>query len=653
MTEAMSGSEIVWKPPAESARNCQLGRFMATLGIGSYDELVDRANGDPAWFWHAVMEHKGLRFFRPYHQVLDLSKGLSWPKWCLGGTTNVCLNTLDRHLGTGGHHEAIVWQGEDGAVRRMSYAELDAETRRLAAALRGLGFKAGDPIALYMAMMPEAIAAFLAIARIGGIVLPLFSGFGPEAIETRLNDASAVGVIATDGAWRRGQWVAMKSALDSAASNIPTLRHVLMIRRGTGDVPMKQGRDVWVGDVRGGDDRIEAVDAEHPLMIIYTSGTTGRPKGTVHTHCGFAAKMALDMELCLDIGAEDRIMWMTDMGWLVGPMLVVGATQARATIVLAEGTPDWPDPGRLWQLVQDHKVTALGLAPTVVRSLMRHGAEPVNRRDLSSLRVTLSTGEPWNPDSWLWFFEHVCKRRIPILNYSGGTEVGGGIVTGTMLHALKPCSFGGPVPGMGADVVDERGRTVARGQVGELVLRVPSMGNTRGLWRDPERYLDTYWRRIEGVWVHGDFASIDEDGFWYIYGRSDDTIKLAGKRVGPAEIEALLMETGLAAEAAAVAVPDPVKGAAVVCVCVPAANVPADGSLPARLSNAVAAGLGAAFRPKDVLLVADLPKTRNMKIMRRVIRAAYLGEAPGDLSAIVNPGSVEAIAAAARPKRRG
>ncbi len=645
MSAAASG-EIVWRPPADAMQRCRIGRFITAIGVDSYGELVRRADADPAWFWDAVIRHCGLRFFRPYKDVLDLSAGLPWPKWCIGGTTNVCLNALERHLATeAAAREAIVWIGEDGAVRRMTYRELDAETRRLAGALRARGFGPGDPIAIYMAMVPEAIAAFLAIARIGGIVLPLFSGFGPEAIETRLNDAGAVGVIATDGAWRRGQWVPMKATLDQAAAKVPSLRHVLMIRRGADDVPMTPGRDIWAADgPAGADDGIAEVDAEHPLMIIYTSGTTGKPKGTVHTHCGFAAKMALDMELCLDVGSGDRLMWMTDMGWLVGPMLAVGATQAGATIVMAEGTPDWPDAGRIWRMVQDHRVTMLGLAPTVVRALMRHGAEIVDRHDLSSLRVALSTGEPWNPDSWLWFFDHVCKRRIPILNYSGGTEVGGGIVTGTLLHDLKPCSFGGPVPGMGADVVDEAGRPIARGEVGELVLRVPSIGNTRGLWRDPERYLETYWRKIDGMWVHGDFASIDADGCWYIYGRSDDTIKIAGKRVGPAEIEALLMATGLAAEAAAIAVPDPVKGSSVVCVCVPSAAAVDPPGAVAQLGKAVADGLGTAFRPKDVLLVPDLPKTRNMKIMRRVVRAAYLGQPTGDLSAIVNPDSVGAIA---------
>jgi acetyl-CoA synthetase len=650
---AEASSNVVWRPTPEVAQNCRLAQFMAASGVSDYSELVRRADADPSWFWDAVIRDRKLQFTKPYSRVLDLSRGKPWPEWCINGVTNVCINALDRHLSSPiADNQAVVWEAEDGEVRSLTYRELGREVFRLAASLSTLGFKPGDRIGLHMAMTPEAIAAFLAIARIGGIVLPLFSGFGAAAIEARLNDAEAVAVIASDGTWRRGQWIPMKATLDAAAAKVKTLRHVIVFRRGDGSAPMQAHRDMWASDIDPTiGDALELVPAEHPLMIIYTSGTTGRPKGTVHTHCGFSAKMALDMELCLDIGADDRVLWMTDMGWLVGPMLAVGGMQAGATIILAEGTPDWPGPDRIWKLVADHRVTALGLAPTAVRALMQHGEEPAHRHNLSTLTRTFSTGEPWTPDAWMWFFNHICNARVPILNYSGGTEVGGAIVTGTMLHSLKPCSFGGPVPGMGADIVDEAGAPVPAGEVGELVLRTPSIGNTRGLWRDAERYLDTYWRKIEGVWVHGDFAMKDSEGYWYIFGRSDDTIKVAGKRVGPTEVEALLLATGFAAEAAAIAVPDPIKGTAVVCVCVPKSQ-PSGKQIIDALASAVVNGLGAAFRPKDVLLVPDLPKTRNMKVMRRVVRAAYLGEAAGDLSAIVNPSSVNDITEARAKQTR-
>ncbi len=646
-------SEVVWRPTPEVMKSCRLAKFMASAGIADYAELVRRGDADPAWLWDAVIHDRKLKFTKPYSRVLDLSNGTAWPQWCIGGETNVCLNAIDRHLAGGlADNTAIIWLGEGGETRSLTYRALSREVNRLAASLAALGFGRGDRIGIHMGMTPEAMAAFLAIARIGAVVLPLFSGFGASAIEARLNDAGATGVIASDGTWRRGQWFAMKPTLDTAAANIPTLRHIVMFRRGEADVPMTTGRDLWSIDINPtADDTLDLVPAEHPLMIIYTSGTTGRPKGTVHTHCGFSTKMALDMELCLDVGPEDRLLWMTDMGWLVGPMLVVGGLQAGATLVLTEGTPDWPSPDRIWKVIADRRVTALGLAPTVVRALMQHGTEPVLRHDLSTLTRTFSTGEPWTPDAWMWFFEQVCKRRVPILNYSGGTEVGGAIVTGTLLHPLKPCSFGGPVPGMGADVVDDTGKPVADGEVGELVLRTPSIGNTRGLWNDPGRYIDTYWSKIDGVWVHGDFAMRDAEGFWYIFGRSDDTIKVAGKRIGPTEVEALVLATGLAAEAAAIAVPDPIKGAAVVCVCV-AKSPNATADLTDVLSAAVVDGLGPAFRPKEILMVAELPKTRNMKVMRRVVRAAYLGEAPGDLSSIVNPDSLAGIANAREARQK-
>ena len=313
----------------------------------------------------------------------------------------------------------------------------------------------------------------------------------------------------------------------------------------------------------------EIVDAEDPLMIMYTSGTTGRPKGTIHTHCGVLIKNALDMGLCVDLKQGDRLLWMSDIGWVVGSKAIVSTTIVGATMILADGAPDYPEPGRIWRLVQDHRATILGLAPTLVRAQMGHGADRVRGYDLSTLRLTVSTGEPWNPEAWNWFFEHVCKQTIPLLNYAGGTEIGGAMLIGTLHDPLKPCAFGGPVPGHGVDVLDEDGERVAPGEVGELVLRQPSIGLTRGLWREPERYVENYWSRFPDTWVHGDWASFDEDGMWYIHGRSDDTINVAGKRTGPAEIESLLMETGEVAQAAAVGVPDPIKGEAVVGVCVP------------------------------------------------------------------------------------
>ena len=378
------------------------------------------------------------------------------------------------------------------------------------------------------------------------------------------------------------------------------------------------------------------------MMLIYTSGTTGKPKGAVHTHCGFPIKAAQDMSHGLDLHEDETLYWITDMGWMMGPWLVFGTLIFGATMLVYDGAMDYPEADRLWDIVERHRVTALGISPTLVRSLIRFGEEPVRKHDLTSLRKFASTGEPWNPEPWMWLFEKVGGSKLPIINYSGGTEISGGIVMGNVHTPMKPCCFSGPLPGMAADVVDEHGQSV-RCKVGELIIRKPWIGMTRGFWRDPQRYLDTYWSRWPNVWVHGDFAAVDQDGLWYILGRSDDTIKIAGKRVGPAEIESILVGNPAVSEAAAVGVPDEIKGQSVVCFVVLKPNHTGDGSLRDALMKSVINELGKPLAPKEIVFVRDLPKTRNAKVMRRVIRAAYLGEDPGDITSLENPTAVEEI----------
>jgi acetyl-CoA synthetase len=382
-------------------------------------------------------------------------------------------------------------------------------------------------------------------------------------------------------------------------------------------------------------------------MIIYTSGTTGKPKGAVHTHCGFPVKTAQDMVHCFDVNAGETMYWVSDMGWMMGPWEALGMTLLGGTMVLYDGALDYPGPDRLWAIVERHRVNILGVSPTLVRSLMRHGEEPVRRHDVSSLRILGSTGEPWNPEPWRWFFDVVGRGQLPIINYSGGTEVSGGLVAGNVITPLKPAAFAGPPPGIAADVVDDQGRPV-RNQVGELIVRQPWIGMTRGFWNDDDRYLQTYWARFPDVWVHGDWAAIDDDGLWYILGRSDDTIKIAGKRLGPAEVESVLVDDPAVLEAAAIGVPDEMKGQALVCFCVLRPDHDGGPTVEDRLKALVASRLGKPLRPETVAFVRELPKTRNAKIMRRVIRAAYLGEPAGDLTALENPTAVEEIRSARR-----
>ena len=640
------GGEIAWTPTPEYRDRSRLTAFITRHGLADYDALLRRSVDDPDWFWRAVLDDLAIEFYQPYRQVLDTSRGIAWSRWCVGGTLNIVHNCLDKWIGTPVERKAALrWEGEEGATRTLTYGEFFLEVNRCANAMRELGVTKGDRVALFMPMCPELAVAFFAAIKLGGVVLPLFSGYGAEAVAARLRDAEATLLVTADGFWRRGQAVAMKAVADEAAAAAPTVRRMLVVSRLGLDVQRSKGRDHrWEELIPRQSDACPTArtDAEDPLMIIYTSGTSGRPKGTVHSHCGFPVKAAQDMAHCFDVHDTDTMYWVTDMGWMMGPWELFGMTLLGGTTVIYDGALDHPAPDRMWALVERHRVSILGVSPTLIRALMRHGEAPLRRHELSSLRILGSTGEPWNPESWTWLFDTAGGRRLPIINYSGGTETSGGLVAGNVLTPMKPCSFAGPPPGIAADVVDDMGRPV-RNQVGELVVRAPWIGMTRGFWKDPERYEQTYWSRFPGVWVHGDWAAIDDDGLWYILGRSDDTIKIAGKRLGPAEVESVLVEHPLVIESAAIGVPDAAKGQALVCFCVLRPGHDASDALAEELKALVATRLGKPLRPQTIEFVRDLPKTRNAKVMRRVIRSAYLDEAPGDLSSLENPQAVDEI----------
>lgn len=657
MTDAPSltfGGEIVWRPSPETIARSNLARFMQQHGIASFDELMSRSTSEVAWFTEAVLKFLDIRFQKPYTSVVDLSRGIQWPQWCVGGMLNIAYNCVDKHYGTEtGKRAAVIYESEDGQARTLTYNQLYIEVNRCANMLRAHGLRKGDAIGIFMPMNPEIVVALLAIVKIGGVVLPLFSGYGASAIASRLNDAGAKALFTVDGVYRRGNIVALKPTADDAAAQAPTLQEMFVVRQTGNPVNMQAGRDRWWHEEMPHQSQFAELDptaAEDPLMIIYTSGTTGKPKGAVHTHCGFPVKSAQDMAFGTDVQPFDPVQgrpgdilyWMTDMGWMMGPWQVFGVTLLGAAMFLYDGAPDFPGPDRLWQMVSRHRVTALGVSPTLIRSLVKFGDEPVRKHDLSSLRCFASTGEPWNPDPWMWLFNTVGSGKLPIINYSGGTEISGGIVMGNPLTPLKPCAFSAPCPGIAADVFDENGRPV-RNAVGELVIKGPWIGMTRGFWKDPKRYEEAYWSRWPNVWVHGDWAAIDDDGQWYILGRSDDTIKIAGKRLGPAEVESILVSHPAVSEAAAIAVPDAVKGNEVVCFCVLKPGQSPTDELRDALKDKVAGELGKPLKPREIKFVRDLPKTRNAKVMRRIIRAAYLGQDPGDTSSLENPKAVDEI----------
>ncbi|MDA0243171.1 MAG: AMP-binding protein [Chloroflexi bacterium] len=641
------GGPFVWQPTAAYTDRSNLLRFMRQHGLATLEDLQRRSTEDVAWFTEAVIEFLGIQFQRPYTAVVDLSNGIQRPRWCVDGQLNIATNCVDKWADNPAtrSNTAVIWEGEEGQTRTLTYAELHAQVNQCVNALRGLGLKAGDGIGLHLPMCPEIVIALLAIAKLGGIVIPLFSGFGAGAISTRLNDPGAKALFTADGFFRRGKVTPLKTTADQALADVPTIEHVIVLRRTGQDVPLQAGRDVWWHEMMAGQsEEAEAavLDAETTLMLIYTSGTTGKPKGTVHTHCGFPIKAAQDMAFGTDVQQGDVIHWVTDMGWMMGPWLVFGSLLLGSTCFLYDGSPDWPQPDRLWAMVERHRITHLGISPTLIRALIPHGDEMATQHDLSSIHLFASTGEPWNPAPWLWLFNVVGKGQRPIINYSGGTEIAGGIVMGNPLQPLKPAAFAGPCPGIAADVVDENGRSL-RNAVGELVIRAPWIGMTRGFWQDEQRYLDTYWSRWPDVWVHGDWAAVDNDGQWYILGRSDDTVNVAGKRIGPAEMESILVNHAAVAEAAAIGIPDEVKGSAIVCFCVLFPGQHPSDELRRELIHAIADQMGKPLQPKEIWFVADLPKTRSAKVMRRIIRAAYLGENPGDTSSLLNPEAVAEV----------
>ena len=638
-------AEIVWKPSREVVERANVTRLMRRHGIDDYRELVQRAQDDPAWFWAAAVEDTGLEWATPWERVFDDSNGIEWTTWFVGGRLNLAWNCVHRWAERRPDAEAAVFAGEDGAHRALTFAEMSREVTTLAEGLAALGVGEGDVVATYLPMSPEAAIASHACAHLGAIQCPIFSGFAAHAVAARLRDAEAKVVITADGSLRRGRVLSIKETADEALTDAPSVEHVVVWRRlGRSDTPMRPGRDIFWDELvagRPGTLSPRLVDSETPYLLAYTSGTTGKPKGALHVQGGFLASITREVAYQADARPDDTILFATDMGWIMGPWTVVGGGALGARLVFMEGAPDWP-PDRIWSLIERERVTILGISPTLTRALVPHGKP---RADLSSLRVFVTTGEPWNAEPYRWLFDQAGGGRCPIVNISGGTEVGACFLTCSVVAPIKECSLGGPALGMAIDVVDPEGRPV-RGEVGELVCRKPFPGMTRGIWKDPERYLDSYWRRLPGIWVHGDWASIDEDGYWFLHGRSDDTLNIAGKRIGPAELESAAVSHPAVVEAAAVGIPHDVKGevAWVFCVLLPAA-APGE-KLAGEIADRVADELGKAFRPERVVFVPALPRTRSAKIVRRAVRAQALGQDPGDLSSVENPEALEDIARA-------
>ncbi len=644
----MKESTFAWTPSESYLQEANVRAFLRIHHLASERELHRLSIEDPEWFWQAFLEVIGWKWYTPPTRILDDTKGKPWTRWFVGARTNLTDAALDRWLTMGkGDTLALLYESEEGEVRTYTYAELLTEVRRLTAALRQGGIRPGDRVGIHLPLIPETAIALLAVARLGAIAVPLFSGFGSGAVATRLRDAEAKAVITADGLMRRGKAVPMKPVLDEALEQVDSVETVFVVQRTGQGIPWHPNRDHWLHEVMADVDpnagHAEIVESETPFMLIYTSGTTGKPKATVHVHTGFPVKAAQDMYFLFDVKSGTRIYWVTDIGWMMGPWLILGSLLLGGTMVLYDGAPDYPAPDRLWTLVERHQIQVLGITPTLIRALIPKGDDWVDRHPMPSLRIIGSTGEPWNPEPWLWTLAHVGKNRAPIINYSGGTEISGGILGCYPTLPLKPCSFNTVVPGVDADVWDEDGRPVV-GEPGYLVIKNHNPGMTRGFWQSPERYLQTYWARWPGVWEHGDLVRVDEDGYWYILGRADDTLKVAGKRVGPAEVESILVEHTAVRESAVIGVPDPIKGEVPVAFVALKEGVEPSPDLAQALKQRVVEKMGKPLALKDLHFVSDIPKTRNAKLMRRLIKAAYLGRDPGDTSALVNPEVLDEIA---------
>ncbi len=637
-------SRFAWEPTKDHIENANVTRLMRKHGIADYQSLLERSQREPEWFWDEVVKDLGLVFTTPYEDVLDDSRGPQWPRWFVGGEVNLTYNCVDRHLDGRSDAPAIVWEGEDGHVERLTYSDLYREVSKVANGLTEMGIGAGDTVGVYMPMVPEAVIAAYAVARIGAIYLPIFSGFGAPAIRTRLDDAKAKALFVADGFYRRGSKVPMKGTADEAVAGSTSIEKVFVFRRFPDDEISTTDVDVTWDDAFGGraeSHEAPALDPETPFLIGYTSGTTGTPKGSVHVHGGFLVKVAEEAAYQTDVHPDDLLYWVTDMGWIMGPWEMVGAHANGACVFMYEGAPNHPGPDRLWEMCARHGVTILGISPTLVRALMPAGKGPVEAHDLSKLRILGSTGEPWNPEPYRWFAEVVGGNRCPIINISGGTEIGACFLGQAPVIPTKNSSLGAPALGMAMDVYGPDG-TPVRGEVGELVCTAPWPAQTRGFWNNEERYLQSYWSRWEDIWVHGDWASIDEDGYWFLHGRSDDTLNIAGKRIGPAEFESAAVGHPAVIECAAIGVPDEVKGETVWCFCITDADDRSP-DLESAVKKVIADELGKAFTPARILFVDELPKTRSAKILRRAIRATALGEDPGDMSSLENPSGLDAI----------
>ncbi|WP_436901307.1 AMP-binding protein [Halovenus halobia] len=666
--------EIVYEPSATFLESSNVAQFMAEHDIDDYEELHRRSTTDIEgveasgldWFWDEIVDTLGLEFDDPYDAVRDDSGarsplddasgdaasrgGPQFTDWYVGGKLNIAHNVVDRHAAPESETRnkvATIWEGEDGDVREVTYHELHRQANQVANTLEARGVGTGDTVGLYMPMVPEVVSLLYGCFKVGAIAVPIFSGFGVDATATRIADAECSVLFTGDGFYRRGDEITLKEQADKAIAEAGHVEDVVVFDRLGVDIPMTDGRDEWWADTVGeADDSYEtkSLDSDQESMLLYSSGTTGKPKGIVHTHAGGLVQPAKELYFSFDHQPSDRFFWVSDIGWMMGPWTLIGNHVFGGTIFMYEGAPDYPGPDRYWEMIDRHGLSVFGISPTAIRALRKHGDEHLDGHDLSTLRLLGSTGEPWDPESWQWFYENVGNGDTPIMNISGGTEIFGCFLQPSPTHSLKPGTLGGPALGMDVDIVDATGKSVAdEHKQGYLVCRSSAPSMTKSLWSGDERYLEEYWSRFDDLWDHGDWAQKDEDGLWFLHGRSDDVLNVAGRKVGPAEVESALIDHESVNAAAVIGADDDTTGTAVVAYVILEDGYDESDDLRAELTSHVGAELGKPFRPSELFFVDEFPKTQSGKIVRRLIQAVHEGEELGDLSSIENPDALDEI----------
>ncbi len=603
------------------------------------ESLYKFAEKDLIGFWEK--EANNLFWHKKWDKVLDDSKKPFY-KWFTGAKTNISYNCLDVHVNTYRRNKlALIWEGENGDVKTYSYFALHRETCKFANVLKSLGVKKGDRVTLYMGRVPELIIGMLACARIGAIHSVVYGGFSVEALHERLEDSQSKVLIVADGAYQRGKIVELKKIADEALQRAATVESVLVVKRTGHQINMESGRDMWYHELmnlpiaNNNSESLEVVDAEHPLFLLYTSGTTGKPKAILHTHGGYMVGIYASLKYVFDIHEEDRFWCAADPGWITGHSYIVyGPLLNGATSFMYEGAPTYPYPHRWWQMIEKYGINILYTAPTAIRGLMRYGDAWPNRYNLSSLRLLGSVGEPINPEAWKWYYRVIGKEKCPIMDTWWQTETGMFMITPMPCTPLKPGSGTKPFPGLEMDIVDEEGKSVKPNEEGYLVIKTPWPAMLRNVWNDPDRYVQQYWTRFPGMYMTGDSARRDEDGYFWIIGRVDDVIKVSGYRLGTAEIESALVSHPSVAEAAAIGLPHEVKGNAIHCFVILRSGFEKSDKLIEELRQHVGHEVGPIAKPEQIDIVDSLPKTRSGKIMRRVLKAKALGLDPGNLSTL-------------------